>query len=204
MKSVPGSLIDDLQKNQKDFIWGGRKPKIKHSFLIGEYKDGRLRDVDIPSSFKSLKVSWIRRLFKDNFHPWKLFAEPFLRLIRGKHIFHENLKIAKSIDRLVKELPEFYRNLLSIWVENLYTFISSETNCPTDVLKQQLFNNNFVLKNKNALFDNDFCTRGLCKVGDLYSDDYQLKPWTDIREEFNLQQRQLLHWFSIVRCIPKN
>ena len=57
MNSVPGSLIDDLQKIHKDFIWGGRKPIIKHSSLIGEYKDGGLRDVDILSIFKSLKVS---------------------------------------------------------------------------------------------------------------------------------------------------
>ena len=96
MNSVPGSLIDDLQKIRKDFIWIGRKPKIKHSSLIGEYKDGGLKDVDIPSSFKSMKVSWICRLFDGNFHPWKLFTEHFLRLIGGKHIFHENLKIAKS------------------------------------------------------------------------------------------------------------
>ena len=64
MISVPGSLIDDLQKIDKDFISGGRKPKIKHSSLIGEYKDGGSRDVDILSSLKSLKVSWIRRLFE--------------------------------------------------------------------------------------------------------------------------------------------
>ena len=138
MNSVPRSLIDDLQKIHKDFIWGGRKPKIKHSSLIGEYKDGGLRDVDILSSLKSLKVSWIRRLFDDNFHPWKLFTEHFLRLISGKYIFHENLKIAKSVDGLVKELPEFYRNLLSVWAQNLHIFITSEINHPTEVLKQQL------------------------------------------------------------------
>ena len=72
----------------------------------------------------------------------------FSKTNRGKNIFHENLKIAKSIDGLVKELPEFYRNVLSIWAENSYIFISSETNCPTDVLKQQLFNNKLVLKKK--------------------------------------------------------
>ena len=83
----------------------------------------------------------------------------------------ENFKIAKSIDGLVRELPEFYRNLLSVWAQNSYIFITSETNCPTDVLKQQLFNNKFVLTKKDALSDNDFYTRVLCKVGDLYSDD---------------------------------
>ena len=91
-------------------------------------------------------MSWIRRLFDDNFHPWKRFAEHFLRLIGAKHIFHENLKIAKSIDGLVKKLPEFYRNVISIWAQNSHIFISSETNCPTDVLNQQLFNNKFVSK----------------------------------------------------------
>ena len=136
MNSVPGSLMDDLQKIGKDFIWGGREPKIKHSSLIGKYKDGGLRDVDILSNLKSLKVSWIRRLFDDNFHPWKLFEEHFLRLIGGKYIFHENLKIAKSVDGLVKELPEFYRNLLSVWAQNSHIFITSEINHPTDVLKQ--------------------------------------------------------------------
>ena len=127
-----------------------------------------------------------------------------LRLTGGKHIFHENLKIAKSIDGSVKELPEFYRNLLSVWAQNSHIFITSETNCPTDVLKQQLLNNKFVVKKKDALFDNDFHIRGLCKVGDLYSDDSQLKPWADIREEFNLQPRHFSNWFSIVQCIPKN
>ena len=149
------------KKIHKGFIWGGRKPKIEHSSLIGE---GGLRDVDILSSLKSLKVSWIRRLFDDNFHPWKLFAEHFPRLIGGQYIFHENLKIAKSVDGLVKKLPEFYRNLLSVWSHNSHILITSEINHPTDVLKQQLFNNKFVLKKKDALFDKDFYTRGLCKV----------------------------------------
>ena len=115
-----------------------------------------------------------------------------------------NLKIAKSIDGLVKKLPEFYRNLLSVRAQNAYIFITSETNYPTDVLKQQLFNNKFVLKNKAAPFDNDFHIRGLCRVDDLYSNDSQLNPWADIREEFDyLQPRYFLHWFSVVQHIPK-
>ena len=79
-------------------------------------------DVYIPSSRKSLKVLWIRRLLDDNFNSWKLFVEHFSRLIGGKYIFHENLKITKSIDGLVKELPEFYKNLFSVWAQNSHIF----------------------------------------------------------------------------------
>ena len=51
----------------------------------------------------------------------------------------------------MKVLPEFYRNLLSVWAQNSHIFITSEINHPTDVLKQQLFNNKFVLKKNDAL-----------------------------------------------------
>ena len=44
MNSVPGLLIDELQQIHKDFIWGGRKPKIRHSSLIGQYKDEGLKE----------------------------------------------------------------------------------------------------------------------------------------------------------------
>ena len=53
-------------------------------------------------------------------------------------------------DGLVKELPEFYRNLLSVWAQNSHIFTTSDINHPTDVLKQLLFNNKFVLKKKGA------------------------------------------------------
>ena len=62
MSSVPTNIIEHLSKIHKDFIWGGKKPKIKHSTLIGNYEDGGLRDIDIYSKIKALQLSWIKRL----------------------------------------------------------------------------------------------------------------------------------------------
>ena len=31
---------------EKDFVWRGKRPKIKHSTLIGDYKEGGYKDVD--------------------------------------------------------------------------------------------------------------------------------------------------------------
>ena len=56
---------------QKDFIWSGKNPKIKHTTLIGDYPDGGLKDVDIKAKLKSLKLGWLKRLYSDDFHPWK-------------------------------------------------------------------------------------------------------------------------------------
>ena len=40
MVSPPKQFIDLLSSIKQDFIWNGRRPKIKHSTLVGEYAEG--------------------------------------------------------------------------------------------------------------------------------------------------------------------
>ena len=46
-------------------------PKVKHTTLISNYEDGGLKDIDIKAKLKSLHLSWIKRLYNKNSHPWK-------------------------------------------------------------------------------------------------------------------------------------
>ena len=41
MISVPQKFSDTLKSLHKELIWNGKRAKIKHSSLIGEYKDLR-------------------------------------------------------------------------------------------------------------------------------------------------------------------
>ena len=65
-------------QNSKDFIWRGKRPKIKHSTSIGNFENGGLKDIDIESKLKALKLSWIKRLLDRNFHPRKTLAAKLL------------------------------------------------------------------------------------------------------------------------------
>ena len=47
MKPYSKKFVDDLNKIQKDFIWRDRKPKIKHTSLIGNYNEVDMIDIDI-------------------------------------------------------------------------------------------------------------------------------------------------------------
>ena len=62
MKHLPQEILDDLQSMHKDFIWDGKRAKIKHCTLIGDYIDGGLKHVDLVSKFTSLKFIWIRTI----------------------------------------------------------------------------------------------------------------------------------------------
>ena len=53
MKTVPKHVVDTIQAFHRDFIWNSKKPKIKHSTLIGYYSDGGLKDIDLTSKPES-------------------------------------------------------------------------------------------------------------------------------------------------------
>ena len=71
MIDVSKQFLEQLNSLRKDFIWNGRRPKIKHSTLIADYVEGGYKDIDIKTKLSSLKVIWIKKLMDDNFHAWK-------------------------------------------------------------------------------------------------------------------------------------
>ena len=66
MKNIPPQFLDNLQVLHIEFIWDGKRPKVKYSTLIGNYEEGGFKDVDLPSKFKSLKIIWIRKFLDEN------------------------------------------------------------------------------------------------------------------------------------------
>ena len=106
MNLAPIRVIEQIQKIQKKFIWNGKKPKIKHTTLINEYGDRGLKDVDIEAKIRSLQLGWVRRLFVDDYHPWKIIPLNVLK----KNIFHHNLDI--DLKKLPGTSPKFYSGLI--------------------------------------------------------------------------------------------
>ena len=64
-------VVEEISKIQTDIILRGKRPKIKHSSLIGNFENSGLKDIDIESKLKALKLSWTKRLLDSSFPPWK-------------------------------------------------------------------------------------------------------------------------------------
>ena len=115
---VPRHIVNELEKIQKAFLWKNSSPKVKHETLYNDYKSGDLKNINILNKIISLQYSWIRRLYDNSFHEWKLillflksplaalsnfFQTCFSREIK-LHFFH--LSIRKSFYTGKKILPE--------------------------------------------------------------------------------------------------
>lgn len=42
---IPNPIIEELKQIQKMFLWGNKKPKIKHDTLSKKYKDDKVHKV---------------------------------------------------------------------------------------------------------------------------------------------------------------
>ena len=91
MIKVPTEIIVELKKIQKQFIWP-TKPKIKNETISSDFKDGGLKNVDINKKIVNLHCSWIKRLYDDSFHEWKLISLQLIKKSFGGALkFHSNL-----------------------------------------------------------------------------------------------------------------
>ena len=69
---VPRHIVNELERIQKAFLWKNSSPKIKHETLCNDYKGGGLKNIDILNKIIGLQCSWIRGLYDNSFHEWKL------------------------------------------------------------------------------------------------------------------------------------
>ena len=91
VKVTPNSVILELDKTKKHFVWKNSNPKIKQDTLCKDYKNGGLKNVDITFKIISLQCSWVKRLYDNSIHNWKLIILHIITRKLGKHfLFHSN------------------------------------------------------------------------------------------------------------------
>ena len=87
VKTIPNSIIKELNKIQKEFTWETCNPKIKHDTLCKNYENGGLKNVDIMYKVVSLQCSWIKRLYDNSWHHWKVIPLHMIIQKLGKKFF---------------------------------------------------------------------------------------------------------------------
>ena len=105
---VPKQVIEEIENMQKNFLWNQSTLKIKHSTLYNSFAT----NVDINTKIASLQCSWIRRLYDDSFHQWKLIPVHLINTtITPAFKFHPSLTLSFQLDKF----PKFYQNIFQYW-----------------------------------------------------------------------------------------
>ena len=103
-------------KYRRNFIWQGKTAKVKHSTLCNAYEKESAKNVALRNKITIIQCSWVKRLFEDDFHDWKVMP---LFLI-GKHL-GKKFKFDNTIDMnndILSKFPSFYQDIFMIWINN--------------------------------------------------------------------------------------
>ena len=76
ISKVPTEILIELERIQKTFLWLS-KPKIEDETLSSDFKYGGLKNVNVQKKITNLQCSWVRRLYDDSFHEWKVITLKF-------------------------------------------------------------------------------------------------------------------------------
>ena len=195
--NIPVSNIDLLIKIQKEFLWGKKKPKIKHETICNDYENGGIKNVDIFFKIASLQCSWIRRLLDSNFHQWKVIPLALINKYLGKSFkFHSQLKLDKSS---LSKFPNYYKEMFRRWAK-LFT---SPVTVPSTIVSKCLWFNKEIQVGNKCVYFSKFAEKDINFLGQYFDSAGKLKSWEIFKEEYNLIEARRFQWLQIIHSIPK-
>ena len=116
MSPLPTSSghLKDINNLLYQFLWDGKRDKIKRVEMINDYATGGLKMLDIQIFNRALKAKWIQKyLDSSNKGKWKLFLDFFLAKYNATLLITGNLNVN---DAAALEIDDpFTKELIEIW-----------------------------------------------------------------------------------------
>ena len=141
-----------------------------------------------------IKCSWIRRLYAENFHPWKVIPLYLIEIHFGKN--HPNLDLRNFPFEI---FPKYYQVIIYRWSK----YLSSPPSLPSSIASQFLWlNKDIQIDNKCVIFPN-FSNKGINFVGKLFDSDGKLHCWEFLKEKYLLSQNMEFKWFQLIHTLPR-
>ena len=138
-------------------------------------------EVDVFTKVISLECSWIKRLYDENFHEWKIISSYLT-----KTIFCEKFKFHPCLDpsiRSLKNVPNFYKEMITNWAKCLSGFPS----LPSAILSQFLWFNSTIKIDSKSTFISEFASKNINFVGHIVHENGKTKSLDYMKSEYNLE-----------------
>ena len=179
-----------------NFLWDGKPDKIKRKTIIKDYKYGGLKMIDINAFIRSLKGSWIKRIYDDtNKGMWKYIYKNKLYKYGQKMFFESNIT---KYD-ILKLFPDkgFFQDILLAWQE------IKGNNEKNNISQEIIWNNSNLKSNGNTFYNKKWVNRGISLIEQLY--DFRNKRFfnfNEFKDLYQIDENNFLLYTSIIHSIP--
>ena len=146
----------------------------------------------------SFQSSWIKQLYDNSFHEWKLIPLHLINITITPAIkFHPSLTLSFQLG----EFPtKFYQNIFQLWS----TCFCSVSTVPSIILPEFLwFNRNIKLDNQPIFFKH-FSEKGVNFVSHFMKRNGKMNSWNELKNEFKFEQQLYFKCMQLFNAIPSN
>ena len=194
---VPRHIVNELERIQKAFLWKNSSPKIKHETLCNDYKGRGLTNIDSLNKIISLQCLWMRRLYDNSFHEWKLIPLFLIKKSFGSSFKFHSTYFSREIKLNFFHLSirkSFYtgKNILPEILKHHLVFLS-----------QYLWYNENIQVDKNSIYLVRFSEKNINYVSQLFRPDGSIKTWHELMTEHELHENSYFQWGQLISPIPE-
>ena len=196
LTALPDPSDKELKKLESllfEFLWAGRRDPVKRLKVIQDYSNGGLGMIDLHAFVKSLKISWLKRLYTAN-TAWKRVIISELPDIQDI-VTYGSRKLLKVNARLKNP---FWKNVL-----DAYAAFSNEfkPDMP-QILSETVWYSDYTKFNCTVV--NSWNNKGIRFLADLVNENSgRLHTKSSLEEAYGIKMT-FLCFSSLIRSLPDN
>ena len=185
------AVLNSIKEILYNFLWN-KKAKIKKSVVVKQYCEGGLKMINIEAFSYALKVTWIRRLIRDNCK-WQDYILKYVNIEKLTAVD------TKSAEEIMKKIDN------PIWKDVLTGFI--KTNKTTEleegishILRIPIFYNSNICIDKKYVFWKDWYMKGIRFINHIVKENREFYNQDELVAKYNITTNYL-HYQGITKSI---
>ncbi len=193
---VPQDVVARLNTLFFNFLWSGKRDRIKRSVIIGDYETGGLKMLDIASYIEALHAGWVKRILDQSFGDWKLLPKLFLnRMGDDLLILKMHFKKKEHCPEL-PTIPTFYQSIIQSWHKAGGGAV--EKPCTADEVGNHIiWGSEYLIDGKTGktLFYKHWINSGIICINDLFNAN---------RPELKDKRNWISETYIVQKAIPRS
>ena len=187
--------LKDLNNLLYQFLWDGKRDKIKRVEMINDYATGGLKMLDIQIFNRALKATWIQKyLHSSNKGKWKLFLDFFLGKYNANLLITGNLNVNDAASLEIDD--PFTKELVKIW--SCLNFKKH----PSDFSNIPIWYNSFVRIDNKPIYYKNWHKAGINFQNDLLDENFHFLTFDAFKEKFSVKTN-FLQYQSVVSAVSE-
>lgn len=193
---IPHTKLCVIQSLIQKFIWRGRPPKVAQQVIIQPIEDGGLASPYIPTLYKALRLSWLKRMWNSSDAKWYALVQNRIGLLTVRDLIRSSLNDAMIANL---SITRFYKEILRL--------IQPHKQQPSDaksVRKEVIWHNKCILIGGKPAFYSNSYVAGIRIISDLFGVNGRPLSLADINRKFPNHGLSFLEHYGLINAIPDN